>query len=577
MMLAWAAVPAQGNGAAAAPSPESAGEAWTSNQVPSDEVLEARGAVIGDVRVITGDIFDPERAGEDNRIYHLTNRLHRTTRPAVVRNQLLFQEGDPFSRRAIEESARILRRNRYFYDAEIRLVGYRNNRVDIEVKTRDVWTFSPGISFGRSGGVNSADFKVQDYNLMGRGSSVTLKYISDIDRDTLFFGYRDDHFLGSWMKLNINYGSSTDGSIRRFEVVRPFYSLDTRQAWGVRFFDHDRVDSYYAQGVTVDHFQHDETVLEVQGGISRGLSDHRTRRWLTGVRYEQHRFGAATYIPRAPSSFDALADLLSDRVPLRDPIGDPKSLAEGEGVPIPEDRVLVYPWIGFETLSDKFTSTTSFSQMGRTEDLELGYRFRARLGYASRAFGGDRDAAILDSRFSIGFQPTERQTLLVKAEASGRWGREGSEDVRLSGRARFYWWDFGRHLLFVNVEADAVHNLDADDQLLLGGDSGLRGYPLRYQDGEQRLLVSIEQRFFTDLYPFRLFYVGGAVFLDVGQTWGRGISEDLGMLRNAGLGLRLSSSRSGQGSVIHLDVAFPLDGDDSIKSVQWLISTKSSF
>jgi hemolysin activation/secretion protein len=121
-----------------------------------------------------------------------------------------------------------------------------------------------------------------------------------------------------------------------------------------------------------------------------------------------------------------------------------------------------------------------------------------------------------------------------------------------------------------------ARNLDPEKQILLGGDSGLRGYPLRYQDGDARLLFTVEQRFFTDYYPFRLLHVGGAVFFDAGRTWGGGASQ-LGLLRDVGLGLRLSSSRSGLGNVIHIDLAFPLDGDPSIKSAQWLVTTKASF
>jgi hypothetical protein len=44
-----------------------------------------------------------------------------------------------------------------------------------------------------------------------------------------------------------------------------------------------------------------------------------------------------------------------------------------------------------------------------------------------------------------------------------------------------------------------------------------------------------------------------------------------------GFGLRLGNSRSAQGNVLHLDVAFPLDGDSSINNVQFLIQTKKSF
>jgi hypothetical protein len=32
----------------------------------------------------------------------------------------------------------------------------------------------------------------------------------------------------------------------------------------------------------------------------------------------------------------------------------------------------------------------------------------------------------------------------------------------------------------------------------------LRGYPLRYQAGERRSLLSAEERFYTNVYPWRL-------------------------------------------------------------------------
>lgn len=554
-----------------------AGAIWSSSSVPSDEVLEARGAVIGEITVSPHDVFDTEHPGEKFKLYRLTNRLHVTTRPAVIRRQLLFEEGDVFSRRAIEESERILRANPYLYDAEIHIAGYRGNRVDLEVRTRDVWTLRPGFSLGRSGGVTTTDMKLQDHNLLGTGKSLTLKYMSEVDRNTLFLRYEDAHFLSRWLKLKLHYGDSSDGGVRFFELSRPFYSLDTRRSAGVRFLDDDRVDSLYSLGEIVDYFSHHTKFFEIHAGRSAGLKNGRARRWSAGLTYEEHRFGSATEPPKNPRSSDGFIDIFPNRGPIGRP-DRPLGTKTGPLTPtLPGDRTLAYPWIRFDSVGDRYEETHSLDQMGRTEDLELGFRYGVRLGYASKAFGSDREAAIFDARVSAGFHPTQRQTLFLSAETSGRWEQAGAEDVRVSGRARYYWRNIGRHIFFVDVEADAVHDLDPEDQLLLGGDSGLRGYPLRYQDGERRLLVSLEQRVFTDLYPFRLFYVGGAVFLDVGRTWGERITPDLGTLTNAGFGLRLSSSRSGNGSVIHLDVAFPLDADDSIDSVQWLVSTKSTF
>jgi hemolysin activation/secretion protein len=115
--------------------------------------------------------------------------------------------------------------------------------------------------------------------------------------------------------------------------------------------------------------------------------------------------------------------------------------------------------------------------------------------------------------------------------------------------------------------------------VLLGGDSGLRGYPLRYQSGEGRWLFTAEQRFFSDWYPLQLFNVGGAVFYDMGATWGRDPlgAPSQGLLRDVGLGLRLGSSRSALGNVLHIDIAFPLDGGPGMSSVQYLIETRKSF
>lgn len=557
---------------------------WT-GEVPSDEVLEARGAVIGDVHVITEDVFDPDDPRENNRIYRVTNSLHRTTRPGVVRRQLLFREGDPFSRRMLEESERILRRNRYLYDAEIRVVGYRHNRVDVEVRTRDVWTLRPGLSIGRSGGVNSTDAKIQDHNLLGTGASLTLKHSSDVDRDVLLVRYEQENFLGRWLTFKLSFGDSSDGGTRLLELTRPFYSLDGRWSAGFKLFKDNRIESLYSLGKVVDQFSHRERRFELQGGLSRGLVDGRARRWIAGLSYEEHDFTGLTGPFRPPDDDASVGDELprlerplifpGGPIPIIAAVG-PKPPPEGT-VDLPDDRKLVYPWIGLESVGDSYQEAHSLDQMGRTEDLELGYRYRLRLGYAAEAFGANHDAAIFDGRLSAGFRFGDRQWLLLAAGASGRWGAAGGENVRLGGSARYYWRNFGPHLFFAHVEADAVDELDPEDQLLLGGDSGLRGYPLRYQDGERRLLVSLEQRFFTNFYPLRLFYVGGAVFVDVGRTWGDGRAPDRGLLRNAGFGLRLSSSRSGVGSVVHLDVAFPLDADSSIDSVQWLVSTKKSF
>ena len=134
-------------------------------------------------------------------------------------------------------------------------------------------------------------------------------------------------------------------------------------------------------------------------------------------------------------------------------------------------------------------------------------------------------------------------------------------------------------MLFASLGATIGSDLDLDQQIWLGGDNGLRGYPIRYQNGDRRVLLTLEQRFFTDWYPFRLFRIGAAVFFDAGRAWSsnKAANESNRILRDVGFGLRIGSTRSGLGRMTHIDVAFPLDGDNTIKDVQFLIQTRKSF
>jgi hemolysin activation/secretion protein len=145
--------------------------------------------------------------------------------------------------------------------------------------------------------------------------------------------------------------------------------------------------------------------------------------------------------------------------------------------------------------------------------------------------------------------------------------------------ARYYRRNLDKHLFLVSLDGLISNKLDPENQVLLGGDNGLRGYPLRYQSGESRALLTVEQRFYTEWYPWRLFRVGYAAFADVGRVWGqdpRG-TPSLGTLSDVGFGLRLTSPRSSGRNIVHIDLAFPLNADPSIDNVQLLFETKGSF
>lgn len=516
-------------------------------EVPDDAVLQASGARIGEIYFKPLQLFDIGGLDQDSALFRLANRLHIRTRDATVSDQLLVHAGEVYNPSAVAESARILRSTRYLRDASIRPVAYHDGLVDLEVTTQDVWTLNPGLSFGRHGGKNTAGFEVEELNFLGLGTQLGVGFKSGVDRDSKSVFYRDRQLGSSWWDLSTTYSDNSDGRLADFSLERPFYSLDTHRAGGVAVNDDLRVDSRYDLGKVIDKFETHAKLASAYWGFSSGLSNDWARRYSLGVTYDDHAFTDA-------------------------PGADPALL-------LPEDRKLVYPWVAAEWVQDRFATTRNRDQIEKIEDYSLGWKLRAQVGFASSAAGSDRDAVMLEGKASTGYELTARQSLILAADASGRFEDGNLANGLLGAEARYYFRQSQRRLFFLGLSATGGSNLDADEQVLLGGDNGLRGYPLRYQAGTGRWLFTAEQRMFSNWFPFQLFNVGGAVFFDMGSSIGRDPlgSEPQGVLKDVGVGLRLGNSRSALGNVLHIDVAFPLDGDSSISSMQIVVETKRSF
>lgn len=519
----------------------------TATAVPDPAELERLGAVVGEVFVYNENIFDLQDPEENKALYRLANKLHIRTQSHVIREQLLFKSGDPYSQRLLDESARILRSARYLYDASIRPVAFKDGRVDVAVTTHDVWTLNPGLSFSRKGGENTTGVEIEELNFLGTGTDLELSHTSGVDRDSTLIEYKDGHVFDSWVRVRAAYADNSDGSFKALEVERPFYALDSRWTAGMFLADDEHIEPLYDLGEVVEEFASHRQFASAFWGWSDGLNNGWVRRWRVGATYDDSEFSE---IPGSiPPNF------------------------------VPGNRKLVYPWLGFELVQDDFDRFRNHDQIGRTEDFHLGARLAARIGYADQAYGADRSAWIFAARASHGSGSSNRSALLVSSALEGRIESGELRNTVLDGAVRYYVRQSDRRLFFTTLEASVGRALDLDTQILLGGDNGLRGYPLRYQGGEARALLTVEQRYFTNWYPFRLFRVGGAAFFDIGRTWGESpvSTPSRGLLKDVGIGLRFGNSRSGLGNIIHVDLAFPLDGDSTIDDVQILLETKERF
>jgi len=525
------------------PSASNAGE----RAIPSATELEAQGAIIGKIFFDKKNVFDTTQPGENKSLFRLANRLHIITRDSVIEQQLLFRPGDKYSKRLLEESERLLRRNSYLFDVKITPVRFENGVVDVSVWTRDLWTLMPGFSVSRSGGENRSRVSISERNLVGTGITLKLSYTDDVDRSSTSFEYLDRNVGNSWATAFFKVADNSDGGTTAVSLIRPFYALDTRWSAGTNYLDNERIDSFYSLGDRVAEYTAETEFFNTYAGWSAGLSGGWVRRWTAGIVFDDRE-----YFPVPDGELPTL---------------------------VPDDRRLIYPFISYERLEDQFETTSNRDMIGRTEDFFMGTRLSARLGWADEGFGSDRDALLYTFSASRGFGAIKKKALILSSVLSGRIDDGDSANTQLGIGASYYNQITDKRLFITTIEGSIGDNLDLDNLVELGGDSGLRGYPLRYQTGDSKILITAEQRYFTDWYPFKLFRVGGAIFADAGRTWGSNpVGEpSLGWLKDVGIGLRLGPTRASGRDIIHIDVAFPLDGDSSIDSVQFLIQSKRSF
>ncbi len=518
--------------------------------LPADAALEAAGARIGTITIRSEEIFDLTDPHENKRLYRLANRWHVNTRAGVIRSQLLFASGDRYQHRLLEETERNLRRLSFLREPHIRPVAWHDGLVDILVDTHDVWTLQLGPSYGRSGGKNDSSLEFQDHNLLGFGKTLIAGASQGVDRNSTYFEWRDPAVFGGRWTDSFRLANNSDGRDWRVQLYRPFYALDVHHGGGLTLADATGEDTRYRLGSEYDRYQHAARLFDGYAGWSHGLHAGHVLRLSAGWRTER----------------DAFAPLYTGVPPV------PVTLA-----PIPADRDLEYPYVRIDWLTDQFTTTRNQDLIARTEDLEFGLAASLQFGLATPAFGADRRAWIYLLSASYGAKLSERQQLYAAAAISGRDEQPGATDVRSSADLAWYWRTSRHTLTHVRISGDVGHALDLDHYYSLGGDNGLRGYPLRYQLGESRAQLKIEERVYTDWSILRLFNVGGAAFFDAGRTYGNnpiGVPQ-LGWLRDVGIGLRLGNDRSSLGNVIHIDIATPLDGEN-LSRLQFLVSTEAT-
>ncbi|RMG49027.1 MAG: hypothetical protein D6718_00500 [Acidobacteria bacterium] len=477
-------------------------------------------------------VFDLEDDGGHLRgLYRAANLLHRPmqTRAATIRSLLTIREGEPCSREALEEAERVLRSYIFVQDAWVTPAGIEDGGVVVRVRVQDAWSTRVRLSARRQGGASKTAFGLREVNLFGTGSQLQWTSSRDQDRSETVFTFLDPALGPTKWRLLARYGDNSDGLTRELSVGRPFYELDGRWEFLIDADSAAREEKVYVGGEIADRWRVRRNRARVSFGWSpRGLEGSRLRRWYlrAGVR-EESWTPAAGAAPARP-----------DLAPL--------------------DRDQLWLGAGREWFDIDFRRVSLIDTGRRVEDLDLSRRVAIGIEFgAGRGEAAGGGTLILEAR--DGFQTGRDAYLLLGARH--RVERLGSRfvDAETELRARYVQKPSPLTALNLDLQAFRGSALEGPRRRLMGGDTGLRGYPSRAFSGDRALLLRAEFRYFAPWSVGKLFRLGAVAFAELGGAWDRGHRLGAEVLHpDVGIGLRAYVKPSSGGTTLHLNAAYPL-------------------
>lgn len=466
------------------------------------------------------------------------------------------------------------------------------------VETSDNWSLLPSVGFGRSGGKNKYAVGFKEDNLLGFGVRTSLKYQSDVQRSgyelklemplSLITGSAgNDLFAHSY--LSAEWTNNDDGHVQQLLLEKPFYQDDSRWMYRTEWLSDLQQTQVFHNGALENIFETDHRRLDFSAGQLWFYQDHASTRLLAGVLSEDWRFAPALLQP---------------------------TLA------VPQDRHWAYPWVGMEYKQHDYRVLSDILFIDRAEDVNLGWHHSLKIGVqssklqadttlgyrliglSSKGFGDRRHLILLDAGLDLinGLQGGDLREWRVKAEDFYQLNTD------------FTWYNRAELTQRNRSFADLPLELE------LGGDSGLRGYPLQYQHGINKNLLSSELRWYPRINLYKMLDLGFVVFADLGRVSG-GTVADLGQLNPAaiatrfalpmgtnfisplasmqtpeqifrsnsdllqqnltdrwlgsvGVGMRIYSSKSSNNHVVHIDLSTPFTSAPGVDS--WEIELKVS-
>jgi hemolysin activation/secretion protein len=480
--------------------------------------------------------------------HRFANEYHVITTEPTIRDDVLFLEGENLNLAVLAETERLLRSRSYLRQAEVQVTEYcqDSQSVVVTVSTWDNWSLLPKISLGHEGGETKSNIGFAEDNLFGTGNQLQAEYFNDSERDGYQLKFVSPNIGGSHWQTALQYADNSDGESYTVRLSKPFYRISSDWAFNAEISKEIKDVSEYELGEVYNEYRSNRDYLEVSGGWKISQNDNQVQHLNVGVTLDDHQF----------------------------------SINEYSTIQQPLDRDLSQIWVGWDWFESDFQKMFNFFQFNKVEDINFGWQAGVRLGALNKSLGADTSGWNLQAHVAKNWQLSPVSWLTYRSEYQQLESEAFASQHLFSNHLRYIHHLTDNQVWISQFQWNVGKNLFRDQRINIGGDDGMRAFPLYYQSGNKSAIASTEYRYITSWHLYQLVDVALAAFVDAGRAWDnpeRMTTIDTKALYGYGIGIRLLPSHASRGSIISIDLSKPVTDNPELSGWRWRLIAKREF
>jgi hypothetical protein len=492
------------------------------------------------IEIRTFDVYRPTEAR--NFLFRAINGIHVTTRPSIVRRELLFRTGQPYDSALTAETERNLRSLRVFRRVKIDSARTDTGLV-MRVETQDVMSTRVEGSIGVSGTQGRRSVKwwigLQERNLLGTATQVGVRYRRDPDRTAVLTTFQRQRLIDNRIGIAALYDARSDGRVVYGQVSLPFLSFSSRSSW-------------YLTGE-----ERSERILRFYEGESaaRDVIERRYWNWSGGLGWatrasprEYLRFGVLGHVRRDDYAFATRLDTLR------------RSVTGAVGGYVQWRRA-------------RFRVEEGIQGFGRQEDIDLSTSVVAGVNLTPKAFGYREDGVVPNlsvytgAGWRGGFARFNFSALGRITDA----GKLDSGSVHVGAIVALK--PGAKQLAVFHAAHGWLRNPMPGAEFDFGLDVGPRGFEQHSFTGNRAFLLTGEYRYTLSNNFLGSAGLGLAGFADYGGAWYAGSRRRTGY--SVGVGLRFGLTVASDLDPVRID--FARIGGTGLGKGRWEIAIGKGF